>query len=210
MESVYGIALVTQRIAEIQASLVPRSTAPLGDEAASGFQVELDRALHAFRPTLPVSPADGGIVTRGGLKEFLRLHDVAARNGRLEGSGLLVEVGGGWQDRPGRLLAPAAHAWEQMRAAAAADGVQLQAVDFYRSWEVQSRAYQAYLSGEKAAHVLPPGTSEHGNGLAIDLTNGSLIGPGDPEWHWMQANGPRFGWYPISNESWHWEFRGVG
>ena len=23
-------------------------------------------------------------------------------------------------------------------------------------------------------------------------------------------NARRFGWYPISNETWHWEFRGTG
>ena len=97
-----------------------------------------------------------------------------------------------------------------MRAAAAADGIDLQATDFYRSWESQNNAYEKHLRGEKHANVLPPGTSEHGVGLAVDITNGHIIGRNDPEYAWMRANGAAFGWYPISNETWHWEFRGIG
>jgi LAS superfamily LD-carboxypeptidase LdcB len=76
-----------------------------------------------------------------------------------------------------------------MRAAAAADGIDLQATDLYRSWESQDNAYQKHLRGEKAANVLPPGTSEHGLGLAVDITNGHIIGHDDPEHAWMRANG---------------------
>jgi LAS superfamily LD-carboxypeptidase LdcB len=97
-----------------------------------------------------------------------------------------------------------------MRAAAAADGIDLQVVDAYRSWEVQAAAYEDYLAGRKNANVLPPGTSEHGEGLAVDFTNGAILDEGDPEWRWLQQHGREYGWYPISNETWHWEFRGMG
>ena len=96
-----------------------------------------------------------------------------------------------------------------MRSAAQADGVDLRFVDSYRNWDVQNAARQRYLSGEKAESVLPAGSSQHGLGLAVDLTDGGLIGPGDPEWRWMQTNGASYGWFPISNESWHWEYRGT-
>lgn len=130
------------------------------------------------------------------------------RNGRLDPS-RLTAVSGGWNGT-GMLLPPAAASWERMRAAAAADGITLLAVDTYRSWETQAAARAEYEAGRKSAYVAPPGESLHGLGLAVDLTNGHLIGPGDPEWEWMVANGPRFGWGPISNESWHWEYRGSG
>ena len=117
-------------------------------------------------------------------------------------------VSGAWNGT-GYLLPPAAAAWEEMRAAAAADGVELRAIDTYRSYDVQEGAYQAHLRGEKTANVLPPGESEHGNGLAVDITNGHLVGVGDREYTWLRTNAAQYGWFPISNESWHWEFRGT-
>ncbi len=149
-----------------------------------------------------------GIVSARQLDEYLVVHNIEGRNGRLTDHDL-VAVSGGWYGNA-RLLPPAATAWEEMRAAAAIDGIDLKVIDSYRSWESQARAHEAHLRGEKKANVLPPGTSEHGNGLALDFTNGSIIGRDDPEWAWLQSNATRFGWYPISNETWHWEFRGIG
>lgn len=151
---------------------------------------------------------EGSVALSSELTEYLRVHGIEARNGLLDRSELTA-VSGGWNGS-GYLLPPAAAAWEEMRVAAAMDGVNLQAIDTYRSWEVQEGAYHAHLRGEKKANVLPPGRSEHGNGLAVDVTNGHLVGPGDPEHLWLSNNAGRFGWYPISNESWHWEFRGIG
>lgn len=149
---------------------------------------------------IPVAPSTGSI------DSYLEVNGLTDRNGHLEPHEL-VEVSGGWHGSA-RLLPPAAQAWESMRAAAAQDGIDLYAIDTYRSYEVQAHAHGEYLAGRKDAYVLPPGHSEHGYGLAVDLTNGSLVGPGDAEWHWMTENASRFGWHPISNESWHWEFRG--
>lgn len=149
-----------------------------------------------------------GAMTQGELTNYLESTDLNARNGRL-GADELSQVSGGWQDRAGSLLPPAANSWEAMRSAAQAEGVDLRFVDSYRNWDVQNAARQRYLSGEKAESVLPAGSSKHGLGLAVDLTDGSLVGPGDPDWQWMQTNGPSYGWYPISNESWHWEYRGT-
>ncbi len=155
-----------------------------------------------------IAPRSSAIATAAELTEYLEAHNITARNGRLDDAEL-ASVTGAWFGR-GYLLPPAATAWEEMRAAAAADGLDLQATDFYRSWESQNNAYQKHLRGEKKANVLPPGTSEHGVGLAVDITNGHIIGRNDPEHAWMRANGAAFGFYPISNETWHWEFRGVG
>lgn len=129
-------------------------------------------------------------------------------DGRLDPS-QLVAVSGMWTGT-GMLLPQAAVAWEAMRREAAADGITLLAVDTYRRRETQAAARAEYEAGRKDAYVAPPGESRHGLGLAVDLTNGHLIGPGDREWEWMVANGPRFGWGPISTESWHWEYRGPG
>ncbi len=157
--------------------------------------------------TGPRPHVSASVATRSELTGYLDSFDITARNGRLD-TAELTAVSGAWNGT-GYLLPPAAGAWEEMRSAAAADGVDLRAVDLYRSWDVQNTAYQAYVSGIKPENVLPPGTSQHGLGLAVDVTNGDVIGVGDPEHAWLRDNAARFGWYPISNESWHWEFRGT-
>lgn len=154
--------------------------------------------------TAPPSPT---VLRASGLSEYLTAHNTEARNGRLSTTEL-TSVSGAWNGT-GYLLPPAAAAWEEMRQAAAHDGIDIQAIDTYRSWEAQNGAYKAHLRGDKAANVLPPGKSEHGNGLAVDLTNGHLVGVGDADYTWMRTHGAEFGWHPISNESWHWEFRGT-
>lgn len=158
--------------------------------------------------TTYVTPGSG-VVTATQLDGYVRNNRLEERNGRLDRSELQT-ISGGWDGRDFALIPPAADAFEQMRAAAAGEGVDLRVVDAYRSWEAQAAAYEDYLAGRKNANVLPPGTSEHGQGMAVDFTNGAVLDTGDPEWAWLQANGRRFGWYPISNEAWHWEFRGLG
>jgi hypothetical protein len=187
------------------------SVAPLGSPStaqAFGAQaMTLGMMLGVTTGPTTVSPS-GSVMTRAELAEYLLIHNIEERNGRLDTSEL-TPVSGAWHGT-GYLLPPAAAAWEEMRAAAAADGIDLKAIDLYRSWETQSRAYEAHLRGDKKEHVLPPGTSEHGNGLAVDITNGHIIGTQDPEHEWMRSNAARYGWHPISNETWHWEFRGTG
>lgn len=151
----------------------------------------------------------GGVASVAELNAYVASNAIEARNGRLDAHEM-VPVPGGWDGRTVQLLPPAAEAWNAMRTKAAAEGINLQAVDSYRDWATQDRAHREYLAGNKPANVLPAGHSQHGNGLAVDVTNGSIIGRDDPEWHWLQANARRFGWYPISNETWHWEFRGLG
>lgn len=151
----------------------------------------------------------GQLTSPVGVSTYLLSRGVHRRNGRLQNTGVLAPVSGTTTGR-GSLLAPAAVAWERMRAAASAEGVGIMATDTYRTWESQARAYSRYLDGSKTAHVLPPGESQHGLGLAVDLTNGTgVLRKTDAQWRWMSQNGPRYGWHPISNEAWHWEFRGV-
>lgn len=202
-----GFAAAVTRVAEIHQRITPPR--PSGD-----FATHLDREIGRTAPLQADHAGHSGHSGAGKvftpqLESFLRVNGIREQNGRLADSGLLVPVSGSWNGN-GKLLAPAAEAWEQMRAAAAADGVDLRVIDAYRSYESQASAYQRFLSGEKKANVLPPGRSEHGNGLAVDVTNGAVVGPGDVEWEWLNVNAFRFGWHPISNESWHWEYRGWG
>lgn len=214
-----NISRVMARIDSIRAQVgMPVST--------GGFAAVLDTqmtigstdmvAQGSVRPiaSIPAGPATflpppNGVITAAELDAYVSSHALEDRNGRLDTSEL-TPISGGWGDRNYALIPPAATAYEQMRTAAAADGIDLQVIDAYRSWEVQAGAYEDYLAGRKKEHVLPPGTSEHGKGMAVDFTDGAIIGDDDPAWHWLQQNAHRYGWYPISNETWHWEFRGLG
>jgi hypothetical protein len=213
-----NISRVVGRVQEIQARL--NVSAPGGSSFAEILDAAQpdaspatarDRHASSGAASLGAMLGPNGIIpvaptTPQSVDAYLEVHGLADRNGLLQAHEL-VDVSGGWFGTA-RLLPPAAQSWESMRAAAAADGVDLYAVDTYRSYDVQAHAHGEYLAGRKNAYVAPPGHSEHGFGLAVDVTNGSPVGPGDREWAWLRDNAARFGWHPISNESWHWEFRG--
>jgi hypothetical protein len=133
-------------------------------------------------------------------------------NGKIPRDQLTTITGAQPGNRAGILLPPAATAWEAMIKAARADGVSLFHGDTYRSWETQNTAYQAYLRGERGPGIIvaPPGRSKHGAGLAVDVTDGrGILSKGTTQFQWLTQNGARFGWYGISSEAWHWEYRGT-
>ncbi|SCK07252.1 M15 family metallopeptidase [Vogesella sp. LIG4] len=121
------------------------------------------------------------------------------------------------------LIAPAAAAWQQLRAAAAADGVTLFLVSAYRSIQRQHEIVAAKLARGQTLDVIlqvsaAPGFSEHHSGRAIDIGT-----PGSPvleqafdttaAFAWLLAHAGEFGFrlsYPAGNSSgylyepWHW------
>lgn len=80
----------------------------------------------------------------------------------------------------------------------------------YRTYDAQVQLYAA-----KPALAAVPGTSNHGWGLAVDLCGGASSF-GTPEYAWLSANAPAFGWVnpPWAapghgrEEPWHWEYTG--
>lgn len=75
-------------------------------------------------------------------------------------------------------------------------------------------ATQVVLKATKGALAATPGESNHGWGLAVDLSG---LGPeGSTQHAWLRANAPTYGWsHPSwariggsSPEAWHWEFTG--
>ena len=120
---------------------------------------------------------------------------VAGRNGRLQLAQLT-------QVEPGHYLEPsAANKFEQMKAAAAADGINLNINNAYRSYEKQvelANKLGLYSQGGKAAR---PGTSNHGWGKAVDLN--VKANPGSFEW--LKQNASKYGFKNIPRERWHWE-----
>jgi zinc D-Ala-D-Ala carboxypeptidase len=104
-----------------------------------------------------------------------------------------------------RLWAPAATAFQQMSAAAAADGVTIGVTDSYRSYDSQvdlARRKGLYSQGGLAA---TPGTSNHGWGLALDLDLD------DQAQSWMREHGWQYGFVEsVPREPWHFEYRPAG
>jgi hypothetical protein len=117
-------------------------------------------------------------------------------NGRIP-EALLVPIDGDGN----RLWAPAARAFDAMRAAAAGDGVDLGVTSSYRSYDQQVQMAEQegrYGQGGLAAE---PGHSEHGWGRALDLDVGA-----DGQ-AWLRQHAGAYGFAaPVDGEPWHWEY----
>lgn len=143
--------------------------------------------------------------------------DVAGHKPGQLPDGILAKVDGG------RLHWRAANAWKAMKAAAAAEGLELKptsAGDLYRSYESQLRVFleryqkepipgastrtfegvKWYKKSEKLASLAAPGTSQHNSGLAVDVHTAS-----GERLKWMIANCAKFGWSweVVPEEPWH-------
>lgn len=113
------------------------------------------------------------------------------------------------------MRADAAEAFNTMVQQAAADGITLVAGSAFRSVIEQSVLYAEYVARLfTAPTVAKPGTSNHGNGIAVDVAVNptTSVHYGTQEFAWLQANGGRFGfdWSEGQsvNEPWHWDFVG--
>ena len=129
--------------------------------------------------------------------------------------------------RPLWLRPGAARAWRRMRAAAAGDGIALEAISGYRSHDYQLGIFERKLARGLALEDIlavnaAPGFSEHHGGLALDIGT-----PGEPPaedsfertpaFAWLQAHAGAHGFtmsYPRDNphgivhEPWHWRHAG--
>jgi hypothetical protein len=106
----------------------------------------------------------------------------------------------------------AAAALAAMFEAARADGIQLSIGNTYRDYATQAAAHAHDTT--PATPTAPPGTSQHGWGLAVDIANTT-----DAQFQWLRHNAARFGfsnpWVEgkgdtSSVEPWHWEYGGGG
>lgn len=170
---------------------------------AQAWRQRTERALAALG-------ADSGLLKRRGLP----LHRDSRR---------LTCVGLGPDDRDKFLVPGAATAWTAMAAAAGVEGIGLQLISAFRSFDYQQALIRAKLArGRSLEQVLavtaPPGCSEHHSGRAVDI--GCAGCPPLEEsfeatdaFSWLSSNARRFGFllsYPRGNrygylyEPWHW------
>ena len=134
-------------------------------------------------------------------------------------------------DNPAVMRKAASDALAQMFAAGAAEGAgQMQVQSSYRSYSVQLRVYNGWVSsvGQTQAdrQSARPGFSEHQTGLAVDISSvplkcslGACFGT-TPQGKWLAANAWRFGYllrYPADRtaitgyeyEPWHFRYIGI-
>lgn len=141
-------------------------------------------------------------------------------------AGLLAPLGLDAFDRDQFAEPATAQAWRAMRAAAAADGIELQLVSAFRSIDYQAGLIRRKLAqGQDIGQILAvsaaPGHSEHHGGRALDLTcPGAAALEEEFErtaaFAWLLGHAGRFGFvlsYPRDNpagivyEPWHWCYR---
>lgn len=132
-----------------------------------------------------------------------------------------------------RLDRKVAEHYEEMYAAAKKDGVDLAPCSGYRSYELQERNYnnkvsffesQGYSTKDakvKAATIImPPGSSEHNLGYAMDIVCVDEWFEDTAEFRWLTENAADYGFimrYPkdkqditkVIYEPWHWRYVGV-
>lgn len=123
--------------------------------------------------------------------------------------------------------------YNEMYLAALEDGVELTPISGYRSVERQTNNFenkiQKYIdegynktqaTQMAATIILPPGTSEHNAGLAMDICSLYESFEETDEFRWLMENGADYGFilrYPedkqditqIIYEPWHWRYVGV-
>ena len=123
--------------------------------------------------------------------------------------------------------------YQKMYDAAVKDGIYLTPCSGYRSVALQESIFNRYVkryedegySQDKAKYKasntsLPPGTSEHNMGIAMDIINTRDIFKDSKEYAWLEKNAHNYGFilrYPkdktqITNvmyEPWHWRYVGV-
>ncbi|PFG35564.1 D-alanyl-D-alanine carboxypeptidase-like protein [Flavimobilis soli] len=195
-----GIAGITSRMLEIQSMIDRLSPTPTPTVAAQAPATSFDDALGqavknvagAQAAAAPQSPADVAWAEPGVPAELAKYG-----NGKVPAEAL-TQISGSNH----RLWAPAAGAFEQLRAAAAKDGVDIGITDSYRSFDAQvdvAKRKGLYKNGGLAA---VPGTSPHGWGVALDLKLDAKAQA------WMRANAGDFGYVEDTpREPWHWVFK---
>lgn len=194
--AVEGIRALQARVITLEQQLGVRpaetAAAPgVTAAAASDFAGLLEQAQASLAPAA-AGPPWAGPTTRAAASTELSAYP----NGQIPLSAL-SPIGGGEH-----LAAPAAAAFEQLRAAARRDGVTFEVNDAYRALADQQRLASELGLYSEGGLAAAPGTSTHGLGLSVDL---GLDGRAQA---WMRANADRFGFVEdVAGEPWHWTYR---
>ncbi len=187
-----SISAIQARMAHIQSLVqapVPVSSRPTSATSSAFASLLADEVAR----TSSTSSATSSALAGDGVPVAL----AAYGNGTIPTTAL-DEVGATGQ----YLWGPAAQQLERMIGDAGADGVSIGITDGYRTYDAQVRLAQdkgLYSQGGLAA---VPGTSEHGWGMAADLSLDSAA------LAWLRTHGAAYGFEESTpREPWHWSYR---
>ena len=125
---------------------------------------------------------------------------------------------------PGKILPEAQTAFDEMRAAAKAEGLTLKIVSGYRSYKKQDKLYHNYAARDGAVladrYSARAGSSEHQTGYAMDVNSVRQSFADTAEGKWLAAHCAEYGFilrYPKDKEAetgfmyepWHIRYLGV-
>ena len=126
---------------------------------------------------------------------------------------------------PGGLTRACDAAYDELKAAAAADGIDIFILSGYRSYDLQTSLYNRYVADDGQAEAdtysARPGHSEHQSGLAIDVNSLSYSFADTPEGQWLAAHAHEYGFIiryaknkqgvtGYAYEPWHIRYLGKG
>ena len=126
---------------------------------------------------------------------------------------------------PGGLTYACDAAYDELKAGAAADGINIFILSGYRSYDLQTSLYNRYVADDGQAEAdtysARPGHSEHQSGLAIDVNSLSYSFADTPEGQWLAAHAHEYGFiirYAKNKQSvtgyayepWHIRYLGKG
>lgn len=190
-----GIAAITQRITEIQAtigSLPPPRPDLAGQVRSVSFDQALEQAVGDLSQLDPTGSPTASWSAAGVPADLARYG-----NGEVPRAELTSVAG-----TEHRLWAPAGKAFEQLFADATTDGISIGITDSYRSYAAQVDVAERKGLYSRGGLAATPGTSPHGWGIALDL---DLNAQGQT---WMRANAGRYGFVEDTpREPWHWVYR---
>ncbi len=192
-----GIAAIQQRIAQIEtrvAQLAPPRVQALSAATQTASSVAFGQVLSDVQAPAATSAVGWGATLVNADNVPVEL--LGYGNGQIPATALSTIEG-----TAHRLWAPAARSFEEMRTAAAGDGVTIGITDSYRSYDAQvdvAARKGLYSQGGLAA---VPGTSNHGWGMALDLDLDATAQA------WMREHADEYGFVEaVPREPWHWEY----
>lgn len=194
------VETTTEKVTEPK-TIEPKTTEPKTTEPKTTIPVT----------TTPVTEAVENSVKDGTYGTTSKGYSIVVKNGITYIGGIMVvnktySVPSSYA--PGGLVSECSSAFDKMKSAAAAEGLDIYVASGYRSYSLQQSLYSRYCNrdGKAAAdrYSARPGHSEHQTGYAIDLNTIAYSFADTAEGKWVAANCYKYGFilrYPEDKET---------